>query len=281
MLYCLGTTILPDWVSGLSMETLAISGICKVILLNFQWLSRVKAIEASFFQFLLYRFLNSLASLFFFPPMTHCPPVGPGRLHYRGFTMILRHTTLGRTPLDEWSARRRGLYLANTQLWQVTDIHVTGWIRTRNSIMRAAVDPRLRRRCPWDHTWLKYLKVTFAQILYSLIEVLFVTVLSSLNCLQFDVKRLAGILEVPGSKLILVVCCLQWRLSGLPLSLQANKKILIYIRPRTFPFQSIAVQNLLIFPLSNAICSSLLGRSQNKPRLNELRLVCPHVPLHH
>jgi hypothetical protein len=30
--------------------------------------------------------------------------------HYRGFTITLRHTTLGRTPLDEWSARRRDLY---------------------------------------------------------------------------------------------------------------------------------------------------------------------------
>jgi hypothetical protein len=28
-------------------------------------------------------------------------PSGPGPPHYRGFTIILRHTTLGRTPLDE------------------------------------------------------------------------------------------------------------------------------------------------------------------------------------
>jgi len=34
------------------------------------------------------------------------------RLHHcRCFTITLRHTTLGRTPLDEWSARRRDLYL--------------------------------------------------------------------------------------------------------------------------------------------------------------------------
>ena len=31
--------------------------------------------------------------------------------HYRRFTITLRHTKLGRTPLDEWSARRRYLYL--------------------------------------------------------------------------------------------------------------------------------------------------------------------------
>ena len=28
-------------------------------------------------------------------------PRGPGPSHYRGFTITLRHTTLGRTPLDE------------------------------------------------------------------------------------------------------------------------------------------------------------------------------------
>jgi hypothetical protein len=36
---------------------------------------------------------------------------GPGSLHYRGFTITLRYITVGRTPLDEWSARRRDLYL--------------------------------------------------------------------------------------------------------------------------------------------------------------------------
>jgi hypothetical protein len=34
----------------------------------------------------------------------------PGPPH-RGFTITLRHTTFGRTPLEEWSARRRYLYL--------------------------------------------------------------------------------------------------------------------------------------------------------------------------
>jgi hypothetical protein len=29
----------------------------------------------------------------------------------QGFTITLRHTTLGKTPLDEWSARHRDLYL--------------------------------------------------------------------------------------------------------------------------------------------------------------------------
>jgi hypothetical protein len=38
-------------------------------------------------------------------------PSGPGPPCCRGFTITLRHTTLGRTPLDERSARRRDLYL--------------------------------------------------------------------------------------------------------------------------------------------------------------------------
>ena len=39
------------------------------------------------------------------------PPSGPDFPHYRGFTITLRHTTVDRTPLGEWSARCRDLYL--------------------------------------------------------------------------------------------------------------------------------------------------------------------------
>jgi len=38
-------------------------------------------------------------------------PSGPRPPHYRGFMITLRHTTLSRTPLDEWSAPRGNLYL--------------------------------------------------------------------------------------------------------------------------------------------------------------------------
>jgi hypothetical protein len=37
-------------------------------------------------------------------------PSGP-EPHYRDFTITLKHTTLGRTPLNELSARGRDLYL--------------------------------------------------------------------------------------------------------------------------------------------------------------------------
>jgi hypothetical protein len=55
-------------------------------------------------------FCRTLYIAFFFT-MTQQPLMRPGPPHYRGFMIILRHTTLGRTPLNEWSARRRDLYL--------------------------------------------------------------------------------------------------------------------------------------------------------------------------
>jgi hypothetical protein len=65
-------------------------------------------------------------------------------------TRFLDHTqpraTVGRTPLDEGSARRRDLYLT-------TDKHAPGGIRTHDRNRRTAVDLRLRQRGRWDrHT---------------------------------------------------------------------------------------------------------------------------------
>ena len=57
-----------------------------------------------------------------------------------------RRTTVGRTPLDEWSARRRDLYLTTL----TTDIHAPGGIRTHNLKRRAAEDLRLRSSGYWD-----------------------------------------------------------------------------------------------------------------------------------
>jgi hypothetical protein len=67
------------------------------------------------------------------------------------FTSFLYHTqgriTLGRIPLDDWSARRRDLYLTthNTHSRQTC----TRWIRTYNLIRQAAADPRLSPRGHW------------------------------------------------------------------------------------------------------------------------------------
>jgi hypothetical protein len=49
---------------------------------------------------------------YYFPPLSGTTAhSGLGPPHYRGFTITLRHTTLGRTPLDEWWAQHRDLYL--------------------------------------------------------------------------------------------------------------------------------------------------------------------------
>ena len=51
---------------------------------------------------------------------------------------------LGRTPLDEGSARLRDLYLYNTQHSQVANIHVLSEIRNNGPSKRAATVQRLR-----------------------------------------------------------------------------------------------------------------------------------------
>ena len=51
----------------------------------------------------------SCSSIFFFHGTA--APSRPGPRHCWGFMIIHRHTTLGRAPLDEWSAERRDLYL--------------------------------------------------------------------------------------------------------------------------------------------------------------------------
>ena len=38
-------------------------------------------------------------------------PSGPGSPRYRSFTITLTHTTVSRTPLEEWSARSNDIYL--------------------------------------------------------------------------------------------------------------------------------------------------------------------------
>jgi len=42
---------------------------------------------------------------------------GPRLPRLRGFTIILRHITLGTTPLDEWADRTRDIYTHNRQIY--------------------------------------------------------------------------------------------------------------------------------------------------------------------
>ena len=79
-------------------------------------------------------------------------PILPTNCRCRGLLLQLitvdRHT-LGRTPLDEWSACRKDLYLT-TQHSQQTDRHpCPRAIRTHSSTKRKLADRRLRPRGHW------------------------------------------------------------------------------------------------------------------------------------
>ena len=72
---------------------------------------------------------------------------GPRSSLCQGFTIIFRHTTFGRTPLGEWSALHKKLYLPTTLPW---DKHLLyQWDLNPNSSKRTAADPRLRPRSKW------------------------------------------------------------------------------------------------------------------------------------
>ena len=62
---------------------------------------------------------------------------------------IYTHTH-GRTPLDEWSARRRDLCLPTHNTHKRQTSMTPGGIRTRSPSKRAAADPRVRLRGHWD-----------------------------------------------------------------------------------------------------------------------------------
>jgi len=70
------------------------------------------------------------------------------------FTRFLDRTqrciTVGRTPLDEWSARRRDRYLTTQNTHNRQTSMPPGGIRTHSLSRRAAADLRLRLRGHWD-----------------------------------------------------------------------------------------------------------------------------------
>jgi len=61
-----------------------------------------------------------------------------GPPYYRSFAISLRHTTLGRTILDDWSAPRRNLYPTTHNSHKETDIHAPDGIRTHHPSKRAS-----------------------------------------------------------------------------------------------------------------------------------------------
>ena len=117
--------------------------LCRKLILHnsFKWL---------FYLILMYFFIipfNVMLFATFFTGTT--APSRPGLPHYRGFTITLRPTTLCMTPPEEWSARRRDVYLTTYNTHE-TDFYAPGGIQTRNLSKRAAADPRL---CPRGHQY--------------------------------------------------------------------------------------------------------------------------------
>jgi len=82
--------------------------------------------------------------------LNHCGPMrAMTSLFLRVLYYIKRRSTVGRTHLDESSARLEDPYLT-IQYSQQTDIHATRGIRTHNLSRRAVADLCLRMRGHWD-----------------------------------------------------------------------------------------------------------------------------------
>ena len=79
---------------------------------------------------------------------------GPTWAMASSFTRFLDHTqrriTVSRTPLDEWSARRRDLYLTSHNTHNSKTPMPPSGIRTHNLSRREAADLRLIPRGHWD-----------------------------------------------------------------------------------------------------------------------------------
>jgi hypothetical protein len=80
------------------------------------------------------------------------------------------HTKVGRTPLDEGSARRRAPYLTTQTLTRQTSMS-PGGIRTHDPSKRSAADLRLRPRGHWDRCVLYnsfkiFINQTSGEVLY-------------------------------------------------------------------------------------------------------------------
>ena len=78
-------------------------------------------------------------------PQGAAAPSGSGPPVYGSFTITLRHTKVGRTPLDEWSARRRDLYVVTNITHKSQTSKTPSEIWTHNPNKRAAADPRPRQ----------------------------------------------------------------------------------------------------------------------------------------
>jgi hypothetical protein len=107
-----GSVIALIALSGSIIILIALSGSVTALIVLFGFVTALIALYDSLVASI-ELFLPGVLVTFYGPTDPSVPRPPP----YRGFTITLRHTTLRRTPLDEWSTRRRDLYLTtnNTQ----------------------------------------------------------------------------------------------------------------------------------------------------------------------
>jgi hypothetical protein len=120
----------------------------QLLLLLLHYMPRISHIN---YLFVIHSCNTTLIQVFFL--WRNSPTLARAASFLRFLDHIQWHTTVRRTPLDEWSARRRDLYLTNTQHSQQTDINAHGGIRNHDLSKRSAADsppPRLR---PLDLTY--------------------------------------------------------------------------------------------------------------------------------
>ena len=114
---------------------------------------------------------NNLESLFvcFWP---NSSPVGQGSPFTKFIIHTQRRNTVVRTPLDEWSARRREFYLTTHKTHNRKHSCPDG-IRTHKLSRRAAAELRLRSRDHWDRLFKKVSSENISSVNISISNVYF------------------------------------------------------------------------------------------------------------
>ena len=125
--------------------------------INYVWLYRLRQTIPwlTFKCRTLWHFHESLsASLSYFFSFSSLWRCGPTRAMASVFLKFLDHVqrriTVGRNPLDEWSARRGDVYLTTHNTHNRQTSMPPGGIRIHSFSRRAATDLRLRPRAYWD-----------------------------------------------------------------------------------------------------------------------------------
>ena len=106
---------------------------------------------------------NYFLLFFFFFAFGVTAPSGLRPPHYRGFTITLRRTIIDRTPLNEWTSRRREIYLTTHTPTQDRPPW-PGSVRTRKPSKRADADHHLRPRGYWGRKFLLTMKLNLIMV---------------------------------------------------------------------------------------------------------------------